>query len=318
MLHVGSAVGLLAYFWRDWIRIIGAFFSSLFKRRIETPSERLAWLIVVATIPVGDPRADPRRSHCEDLFAKPLASAIFLMVNGVILLTGRALAPSRRRARPRRRGRDSTTRGARSLDTLEYREAAIIGTCQSAALLAGISRDGVVMTGGLMRGLDNADAARFGFFLATPPILAAGLLKLHEVTGPTGRRDSRGASVIAADLLGDRGGDHRALPLPVLRARQPAPVRRLLPRPSARSWSCSRWSSARPDAAHAGPTAGSVSQNRTLPLERARVCARSTKSSRLNAARNSRVTSAIRAFSERSSSRPCLASSPKSTVAAIP
>ena len=53
MLHVGSAVGLLIYFWRDWIAIIGAFFATLRKRRIETPTERLAWLIVTATIPVG-------------------------------------------------------------------------------------------------------------------------------------------------------------------------------------------------------------------------------------------------------------------------
>ncbi len=53
MLHVGSAVGLLIYFWRDWLAIIRAFFVTLGKRRIETPTERLAWLIVVATIPVG-------------------------------------------------------------------------------------------------------------------------------------------------------------------------------------------------------------------------------------------------------------------------
>ena len=59
---------------------------------------------------------------------------------------------------------------------MEFREAAVIGTAQTTALIAGISRDGVVMTAGLARGLDNSDAARFGFLLATPPILAAGLL----------------------------------------------------------------------------------------------------------------------------------------------
>jgi undecaprenyl-diphosphatase len=194
MLHVGSAIGLLAYFWRDWVRIIRAFFTSLYKRRIETPSERLAWLIIVATIPVGV-LGLVLEHPLRDLFAKPLASAIFLMVNGVILLLGERW---RRRADVRalaaREGLNDE--GARSLDTLEYREAAIIGTCQSAALIAGISRDGVVMTGGLMRGLDNADAARFGFYLATPPILAAGLLKLHEITGPAGD-GIRGASLIA-------------------------------------------------------------------------------------------------------------------------
>jgi undecaprenyl-diphosphatase len=196
MLHVGSAVGLLVYFWRDWIRIIGAFFSSVAKRRIETPSERLAWLIIVATIPVGI-LGLVLEHPLRDLFAKPLAAAIFLIVNGVILLTGERY---RRRAEVRelaaREGLNPE--GARRLDTLEYREAAIIGTCQSAALIAGISRDGVVMTGGLLRGLDNADAARFGFYLATPPILAAGLLKFSDLTGPLGDHGVRGAALIAA------------------------------------------------------------------------------------------------------------------------
>ncbi len=194
MLHVGSAVGLLAYFWRDWVRIIRAFFATLAKRRIETPSERLAWLIIVATIPVGVLGLALERP-LRDLFARPLAAAIFLIVNGFILLGG-----ERYRRRAEQRTATSASghpAAARRLETLEYREAAIIGTCQSAALVAGISRDGVVMTGGLLRGLDNADAARFGFFLATPPILAAGLLKLSELTGPRGD-GVRGAALIAA------------------------------------------------------------------------------------------------------------------------
>jgi undecaprenyl-diphosphatase len=196
MLHVGSAVGLLIYFWRDWIRIIKAFFTSLGKRRVETPSERLAWLIIVATIPVGI--LGLLLEHpLRDLFAKPLAAAIFLMVNGVILLAGERY---RREARVRELALSEglNAEGARSLDTLEFREAAIIGTAQSAALIAGISRDGVVMTGGLMRGLNNADAAKFGFYLATPPILAAGLLKLSDLTGPLGDHGVRGAALLAA------------------------------------------------------------------------------------------------------------------------
>ena len=85
MLHVGSAVGLLIYFWRDWIEIIKAFFATLGKRRIETPTERLAWLIIVATIPVGILGLLLEHPIREAL-AKPLAAAIFLMVNGCILL----------------------------------------------------------------------------------------------------------------------------------------------------------------------------------------------------------------------------------------
>ena len=149
----------------------------------------------MATIPVGI-LGLALEHPLRDLFAKPLAAAIFLIVNGVILLAGERY---RRRADVRalavREGLNPE--GARSLETMDFREAAIIGSCQSAALIAGISRDGVVMTGGLMRGLDNADAAKFGFYLATPPILAAGLLKLSQLTGPDGN-GIRGASLIAA------------------------------------------------------------------------------------------------------------------------
>jgi len=88
MLHVGSAVGLLIYFWRDWIAIIGAFFATLGKRRIETPTERLAWLIIAATIPVGIlglllEHAVPAAQ------AKPTAGLIFRILNGWDLFTAR-------------------------------------------------------------------------------------------------------------------------------------------------------------------------------------------------------------------------------------
>lgn len=195
MLHVGSAVGLLIYFWRDWIALIRAFFATLGKRRIETPTERLAWLIITATIPVGILGLlleHPLRVA----LAKPLTASIFLIVNGTMLL---AAERYRRRAAVRelavRDGADPD--GYRRLDTMEFKEAAIIGTAQSGALIAGMSRDGICMTAGLARGLDNADAARFGFLLATPPILAAGLVKVSDLTGPLGN-GIRGAALLAA------------------------------------------------------------------------------------------------------------------------
>jgi undecaprenyl-diphosphatase len=76
--------------------------------------------------------------------------------------------------------------GGRKLDTLSYKEAGAIGIAQSSSLIAGISRDGVCMTAGLVRGLDHEDSARFAFLLATPIILAAGLFKLSDLTGPLG------------------------------------------------------------------------------------------------------------------------------------
>jgi len=196
MLHVGSAVGLLIYFWKDWVAIIRAFFATVRKQRIETPTERLAWLIIVATIPVGIfglLLEHPLRV----LFAKPLAASIFLVANGFILLGAERY---RRRAEVRELAQREGAKpdGGRELGTLEYREAALIGVAQSSALLAGISRDGVCMSVGLVRGLDNADAGRFAFLLATPPILAAGILKIGDLTGPLGGGGVRGAALIAA------------------------------------------------------------------------------------------------------------------------
>jgi undecaprenyl-diphosphatase len=196
MLHVGSAIGLLIYFWRDWIAIIRGFFATLVKRRIDTPTERLAWLIICATIPVGILGLVLEHTVRVAL-AKPLAAAIFLMVNGCILLWGERW---RRRSEVRelaaREGLNAE--GGRRLDTMDFAEAGVIGTAQSSALIAGISRDGVCMTVGLGRGLDHSDSARFAFLLATPPILAAGLLKFGDLTGPLGNGGIRQAAVIAA------------------------------------------------------------------------------------------------------------------------
>ena len=117
MLHVGSAVGLLIYFWRDWIALIKAFFATVGKRRIETPTERLAWLIVVATIPVGILGLLLERVIREAL-AKPLSAAIFLMVNGCILLYAERY---RKRAEVRELARREglNPEGYRALDTMD-------------------------------------------------------------------------------------------------------------------------------------------------------------------------------------------------------
>ncbi len=97
MLHVGSALGLLVYYRREWAAIIVAFFATLSKRRVESATERLAWLIVVASIPAG--LIGLAFEHeLRVLFAKPLAAAIFLMINGLVLF---AAERYRRRAEVR-------------------------------------------------------------------------------------------------------------------------------------------------------------------------------------------------------------------------
>ncbi|MHB8690598.1 MAG: undecaprenyl-diphosphate phosphatase [Solirubrobacteraceae bacterium] len=195
MLHVGSAIGLLIYFWKDWVDIVKAFFATLQKRKVETSTERLAWLIIVASIPVGI-LGIALEHAARTATAKPEVAAIFLVVNGFILLGAERL---RRRAEVRELALKAGVKadGGRKLETLDYKEAAVVGLGESAALAAGISRDGMVMATGLARGLDNSDAARFGFLLATPIILAAGIYKLPDLLGHNGD-GIRGAAVVAA------------------------------------------------------------------------------------------------------------------------
>lgn len=210
-LHVATAFALLIFFRSDWVRIIRGFFRtlrpSLAGRRLITrdSDERLAWLIVIATIPVGITGLALEHTF-RTLFAKPLAAAIFLTINGIILLVGerlRRIAPTDDQTADVDQGSDSdenlppvagqhvgaldaVKRRTRRLATLSYREAFVIGFFQTFALLAGISRSGIAMVGGLARGLSHRDAARFSFLLATPVILAAGVLKLPTLAGPAG------------------------------------------------------------------------------------------------------------------------------------
>ena len=184
-LHVATAIALLIFFRRDWARIIEGFFRSIARRKVETSDERLAWLLVVATIPAG--LTGILLEHpIRVVFAKPYAAAALLIVNGLILFAGERF---RRRAEVHElaveHGLDKA-QDSRRLDTLEYREAGVIGLAQVLALFAGISRSGITMVAGLVRGLSHEDAARFSFLLATPIILAAGVYKLPDLFGTLG------------------------------------------------------------------------------------------------------------------------------------
>ncbi len=183
-LHVATALALLFFFRADWARIIRGLLRSVRRRRIETPDERLGWLLVVATIPAGLLGLLFEHS-LRMLFATPLVAASFLIVNGLVLFAGERV---RRRAEVRRvvAAHARTASGDRRLDTLKLRESVVVGTAQVFALIPGISRSGITMVTGLVRGLDHEDAARFSFLLATPIILAAGVYKLPDLLGPNG------------------------------------------------------------------------------------------------------------------------------------
>lgn len=186
-LHVATALALLVLFWRDWVAIVRGLGSSLRHRRLGTVHERMAWLIVVATIPVG--LMGLALEHAlRVLFAKPLAAAIFLTLNGLVLLAGERL---RRRAQRRTAVADNVDESGEQIETaitdsVRLLDAVVIGGLQVGALLAGISRSGITMVGGLWRGLSHEEAVRFSFLLATPVILAAGLYKVPDLFGSLG------------------------------------------------------------------------------------------------------------------------------------
>lgn len=202
-LHVGTAIALLVYFREAWIRIIRGFFRTLSTRRIETPDERLAWLLITATIPAGLTGL-VLEHELRVVFAKPVAAACFLTVNGLILLAGervRRQSETVHELAARYPQSDSSQEPGRRLDTLEFKEAGVIGTAQIGALFAGISRSGITMIAGLVRGLDHEDAARFSFLLATPIILAAGVYKIPDLFGHLGQH-VRGQSLVGAICAG--------------------------------------------------------------------------------------------------------------------
>lgn len=199
-LHVATALALITYFWRDWLRIISGLLTSIRYRRLSTPDERLAWLLLLATIPVGVTGLLLEHTF-RTLLAKPNPTAIFLIVNGLLLLAverysarQRSVAGSgdaaaaRHSAEGASHGMTATQAVAadRRLSVLTIRNAVLIGCAQIAALAPGISRSGATMAAGMVKGLDREDAARFSFLLATPVILAAGVLKLPDLSGPLG------------------------------------------------------------------------------------------------------------------------------------
>jgi undecaprenyl-diphosphatase len=179
ILHVATALALLTFYRSTWVRIIQGFLRSLKTREIKDPDAHLAWLIIVASIPAGLAGL-VFENKFRVLFAKPLAAIIFLMINGCILLVGDYYQKNRPRKRHNYKSHSTSEQVS---DHMSFKQSALIGVAQIAALCAGISRSGITMVCGMFTGLSNEDAARFSFLLATPIILAAGLLKLPDFFG---------------------------------------------------------------------------------------------------------------------------------------
>jgi undecaprenyl-diphosphatase len=163
ILHMGTLLALLAYFWRDWVRLIPAGLATLRDRSFkDDPDRKMAFLLVVATIPavlVGP----IFESKLEDLVREPARVALMLCVGAAILWLA-----------------DRWGRKSREMESLTFREALVIGVAQTIALVPGISRSGISISAGLFLGLNREAAARFSFMMATPVIAGAGLWEARK------------------------------------------------------------------------------------------------------------------------------------------
>ena len=223
-LHVATACALLLFFRHDWVRLIKGFVSSVSNRRIQTPYEKLAWLLIIGTIPVGLAGLVLDKLLRQHL-GKPVWAGVFLALNGLLLFSAERLrSGGRARAAPaedeevrggrrgerasamasggsRRKPSTAVLEPPRELDRhgrelppdiasdvrlarLSRSTAAQIGAAQILGLFPGLSRSGATMVAGIFKGLHHEDAARFAFLLATPVILLAGLYKLPELAKP--------------------------------------------------------------------------------------------------------------------------------------
>jgi undecaprenyl-diphosphatase len=158
-LHVGTRVGALAYFRHDVWRYLAAFGQSLKARSVTTVDQRLAWALVVGTIP-GAIAGALFEDVIQEKLGQPWLIAVMLAVFGVVLYAV-----------------DRAARSDRTIEDLTVRRGGILGLAQALALQPGVSRSGVTMTAGRLMGLDRESAARFSFLLAMPIIAGAGLYK---------------------------------------------------------------------------------------------------------------------------------------------
>jgi undecaprenyl-diphosphatase len=209
--HVGTAIALVVFFWHDWVRIVGGLLTSIRDRRVETNDQRLAWLLVIGTIPVGVAGILLDKIVQHDL-GKPIPASVFLALNGAVLFGVERILRNKSddeefmNALRRPDGSDDDTvmiqavsatdtttpmgvlTGTMAVDArlakLSIREVLGIGAAQILALLPGISRSGTTIAAGLLRGLKHDEAARFAFLLATPAIAGAGLFKMPDLLKP--------------------------------------------------------------------------------------------------------------------------------------
>jgi undecaprenyl-diphosphatase len=166
-LHVGTLVAVIGYFWAEIVAILRAWFGSVRRRTIQTQNERLAWLLLIATIPAALGGA-AGESFIEKRLGQPWQIGIALAVFAVVLWLADRL-PERK-----------------PMTALRYRDALVLGLAQMLALVPGVSRSGITITGARLFRLDRDSAARFSFLMLVPVVFGAAVLKAAKLLLGTG------------------------------------------------------------------------------------------------------------------------------------
>ncbi|MBV9149055.1 MAG: undecaprenyl-diphosphate phosphatase [Candidatus Eremiobacteraeota bacterium] len=172
VLHLGTAIALVVFYRREWVALVRALVRSIMRGRLsDERDERIAWLLVVGSIPVGI-LGVYLESPVRNLLGSAAYASIFLMINALIMFVGEFF---------RKRQHEDRGKRYKRLEAMKWIEGVAVGLAQSLALLPGISRSGASIVAGLAVDLDHEDAARYSFLLATPVIGAAALIELPRL-----------------------------------------------------------------------------------------------------------------------------------------
>lgn len=197
-LHMGTLLAIVVFFWKDWVRIIGAWFASIAQRKIgDDPDRKMAWYLLAACVP-GAIAGVLFQTDIENLFhpeGAPILAASMIAMASILALMGALLLAA-----------DKLAKHERSFGKMGWRDAILIGLSQALAIFPGVSRSGATITAGLALGLERESAARFSFLLSAPIIAGAGAKSLYDLAKGREQLGASGSLVaigfIAAALSG--------------------------------------------------------------------------------------------------------------------
>ena len=194
-LHLGTLTALVVFFWKDWVRIVGAWFKSIGQLKIGAdPDRRMAWFIIVACVP-GAAVGVLLQTKIENLFhpeGSPILAGSMIAMAVIIALLGALLLLA-----------DRLAKHERAIGAMSWKDAILIGLSQALAIFPGVSRSGATITAGLALGLEREAAARFSFLLSAPIIAGAGAKSVYDFARGLGQAgtETAGLGLIAVGFI---------------------------------------------------------------------------------------------------------------------